>query len=267
MLVADVAGLLALYVVPLPVINVMGGIPEEQEIAFAALVVTGLCWLTLPLWLVMAVIAVRSPHNQPRWQVSTVPDESRRSVIALLCAVLVLISWLALLPFTQPEQLLARRVEQVYRKEGPAAAVALMSARDRAAFPPDWKPPPRTSLGNPPPSQLLDALEALSDHPHANWLEKIYAERFRDTVLHHAYDYEEQGRLVTEHAVRLATILGKLREGPDLARFLRFDIESRLEGDRAALSSDQRTALETLLRLAGPRDAPDSHDASTTSSP
>src|SRR5262249_14445472 len=48
MLVADAAALAALHLAPLPVIHVMGGIsPEQSEIAWAALLVTGLGWLTL----------------------------------------------------------------------------------------------------------------------------------------------------------------------------------------------------------------------------
>ena len=39
MLVADIAALMTLYLVPLPIINVMGGIPEQEGIAIAAFLV------------------------------------------------------------------------------------------------------------------------------------------------------------------------------------------------------------------------------------
>ena len=76
MLVADIAALAALYLVPIPVINLMGGIPEQQAIAFPALLVTALCWLTLPmpLWILLAGIAEHSPRNRPSWQVPATPD-------------------------------------------------------------------------------------------------------------------------------------------------------------------------------------------------
>jgi hypothetical protein len=259
MLVADIAALTALYLVPLPVINVMGGIPEQQAVAFPAFLATVLCWVTLPLWVLMAGVAASSSRNRPEWQVPATPEQpgSRRG--ALAGAVAVLAAWAALLPFTQPEQRLARRVEQVYRSDGPAAALALMSAHKRTDFPPDWQPPPRRFPGDPPTSEVLDTLEALADHPHADWLGEIYARRFRDRVHYDPYQWPDE--LLDQHAARLAAILGRLREGPEMARSLREPyphIKQRLdpEPDHGAISKDQRTALETLLRLAKPNKSP-----------
>ena len=97
-------------------------------------------------------------------------------------------------------------------------------------------------------------LEALADHPHADWLGELYAKRFRDRVEYDSYQWPEE--LLDQHAVRLAAILGRLREGPEMARSLHHPyshIEQRLESGpgRAAIPKDQRAALETLLRLAG----------------
>ena len=131
-----------------------------------------------------------------------------------------------------------------------------MSAHRRADFPPDWQPPPRRFPGDPPTSEVLDTLEALADHPHADWLGEVYAQRFRDRVEYDAYQWPNE--LLDEHAVRLGAILSRLREGPEMARALHrpySHIEVRLERDQGAIAKDQRTALETLRRLAGPRKA------------
>lgn len=256
MLVADVAALAALYVVPLPVLNLMGGIPEQNDIAAAALLVTLLCWATLPIWIVMGGVAAYSWRNQPEWRVPATSERPAGSRGALAFAVLVLIAWAASLPFTQPEQQLAHRVDQVYQNDGPAVALALMSAHERADFPPDWRPPPRRFPGDPPASEVLDTLDALADHPHADWVGEMYARRFRERVRYDEYQWPEE--LLGQHAVRLAAILGRLREGPEMARSLRepySHIEQRLELESTpghdALPKDQRAALEALLRLAG----------------
>ena len=255
MLVADIAALTALYIVPLPVVNMMGGIPVEQDIAFSALLVTVLCWLTLPLWVVMAGIAVFSIRNRPVWRVPATPERPGGPRAALAFAVLALAFWTALLPFAQPEQRLAHQVERVYRSDGPAAAVALMSAHNRAEFPPDWQPPPRTNFDDPPMSEVLDMLEALADHPHADWVEKIYSQRFRSRV---GVGYDPwPGQLLDQHVVRLAAILSRLRQGPEMARSLQHPFHHLPE--QAAVpyikQEDERTAMETLIRLAEPSKA------------
>ncbi len=254
MLVAEIAALTALHLVPLPILNLMGGIPEQQSIAMTALLVTFFCWVTLPLWVLMAAIATSSFRNQPEWRVPAPSEPPGRGRGALACAAMAVAGWAALLPFTQPEQRLAHRVDQTYRTAGPAAALALMSAHGRGDFPPDWQPPPRKFPGDPPTSEVLDTLEALADHPHADWLDDLYARRFRDRVEYDSYAWPEE--LMDQHAVRLAAILGRLREGPEMARSLEPHIKLRLYQDQDANRKDRRTAMETLLRLGGADQCP-----------
>ncbi len=257
LLVADVAALAALYLVPLPVIHLMGGISAEQEtVALTALLVTGLCWAALPLLIGLAAAVVRSTPDRIVWRVPSTPERPAGVNAALAFAGLILIGWTALLPFTQPEHILARRVEQAYRRSGPAAALAMMSAHKRIDFPPDWQPPPRKFPGEPPISEVLTMLEAIAEKRPAAWIGDLYSRRFRDRV---RFDPEWwPGELLTKHTVRLAAILTRLPEGPEMARALQHtfpSIDSLLERDRLGpdpnLSEDQRAALKTLFRLAG----------------
>jgi hypothetical protein len=257
MLVADIAALAALYLVPLPVIHVMGGISAEQEtVAFIALLVTLLCWAALPLLIGLAAAVARSTRNRPVWRVPSTSERPAGGVGALAFAGLTLIGWTALLPFTQREQILAHRVEQAYRRSGPTAALAMISAHRRIDFPPDWQPPPRTFPGEPPISEVINVLDALAGEPRARWIGDLYSRRFRDRVRFDPFEWPEE--LLTKHAVRLAAVLTRLPEGPEMARALQYtypSIDSLLERDRLEphpiLTEDQRAALDTLRRLAG----------------
>jgi hypothetical protein len=253
MLVADVAALAALSLVPLPVISLMGGIsPEQAKIAVAALLVSTLGWVTLPIWIILAGNLVFIWRDQAEWRVPSTPERTAGGREALGFAGLMLFAWAAVLPFTQPEQILARRVERTYRNAGPAAALALMSAHDRADFPPGWQPPPRRFPGDPPTSEVLDTLEALAEQPHADWVCDLYSRRFRDRVRYDEYGWPQE--LLSQHAVRLAAILTRLPQGPEMARALELYSEGWLEPNRLVhrddVMDDQRVALVTLLRLA-----------------
>jgi hypothetical protein len=251
-LVADVVALTALHLVPLPVVSVMGGInPEQQAVAATALLVRVVGWLTLPIWIVLVGIVIYSSRNEPAWQVSSTPDVPRSRRGALILTGLILLAWASLLPFTQREQLLARRVDRTYHHNGPAAALALMSAHNRFDFPPGWQPPPRRFPGEPPTNEILDTLEALAAQPHADWIGDLYSRRFQDRVHYDSQRWPDE--LLSEHAARLADILTRLPRGPEMARALQYPdtlIEqwSKFHGD---MTKEQRTALDTLLRLAG----------------
>lgn len=255
-LVADVASLTALHLVPLPVIGVMGGVsPENEVVAIAALLVKALGWLTLPVWVVLAGIVTFSSSSRyiPEWRAPSMPGSSGRHRGALVFAGLAAVAWAVLLPFTQPEQLLARQVARAYQQDGASAAISLMSAHRRADFPPDWQPPPRPYPHDPPTSEVLDTLEALADRHQADWVAEAYIRRFLDRARYDSFSWPND--LLEHHAIRLATILPRLAQGAEMARALRDanygSIEQWLDSYHV-ITKDHRAALEVLLRLAGP---------------
>ena len=171
MLVADTFALIALAVVPLPVIHVMGGInPEQNAIAWFVLRVQLVCWLTLPLWIVVGAIAAWSCLGCAECAVLVTSRDSGNGRGALAFAALALVAWSAALPCTQAEQMLAYRVDQSYRRAGPGAALDLMSAHDPEEFPPGWQAPPRKFPGEPPFNEVVDILEAVDESRHAAWV-------------------------------------------------------------------------------------------------
>ncbi len=217
-----------------------------------------LYWMTAPLAWLYAIPYERflSPLGATKANVWTLALVSEGGIGALAFAGLTVVGWTAVVPFTQPDQMLAHRVERAYRTSGPAAALAMMSAHERINFPPDWQPPPRQFPGEPPLSEVLDMLEAVADRPHAGWIDEVYSRQFQDRVVQDEYAWPEQ--LLSEHSIRLAAILPRLPRGPEMARAFQHPIPSIdlvLKGDTLGpqfrLTQAQRSALETLLRLAG----------------
>jgi hypothetical protein len=260
MTVADVAALVALYVVPLPILNVMGGIPEENTIAIFALLVTGLCWVTLPVWLFGAGLAARRQKDRAEWCVAPAIQHHRVPRGGLVFAAMCVAVWMALLPFTQRALALARHVDETYRQAGAEPAIALMSAHARRDFPPDWQPPPKRYPGSVTAGELLDALETLIEQPHARWVEDAYAERFLDRARLDWYEYPGPDLFLRTHAIRLAKILPRLRAGPTIARSLQFDtnwLDDWVPTD-TRLSLEEIRAIRVLQRLAGvePKELP-----------
>ena len=254
MLVADTAALVALFLVPLPVISVMGGVnPENQDIAATALLVAFFGLLSLPVWSVLAGTAAYSSRTMPEWTAPPMVEPPARSRHAVAFAVLACVFWAALLPFTQPAQNRAWQVDQAYRARGPAAALALMSAHKRSDFPVTWQPPPSRFPSEPSTTKFLDVLEALADRPQPEWVRAVYVSRLRD---HYAQGFGE-GEWPNEglkvYAPRLVSIITRLPEGPEIAR----EIAGAYNGMNYLIDLDehvtpeQRSALKAILRLAG----------------
>lgn len=252
MLVADVAALTALAVVPMPVVSLMGGIsPEQAGIAFAGLLVNVLGWLSLPIWILYVLVLAIGSTDRPEWRVPRTAEGPGRGRGALAVSVVVLLAWAALLPANQPEQIRAARVRQAYRDDGPAAALTMMSAREPGDFPPGWRPPPQRFPGEPTTGEMLDVLEAVADTRQADWVVDLYVRMFLDRLEYDPYMWPQD--LMGGHVERLAGILSRLPRGPELARALEpafssiasLDVDENFEGRPGS-----QEALETLRRLA-----------------
>jgi hypothetical protein len=266
MLVADAAALTALWVIPLPVVGMMGGVsPEQEAVAMTALLVRALGTLSLPVWIVLVIWFASNSEDRPEWQVPAEPEPRTAGRGAIVFAGLALLAWAALLPITQPEQLRAHRVDLAYDEGGPTAALELMSGHDRGDFPPAWVAPPRRFPGEPTTDEVLEMLEALAEQPHADWVEDLYADRFIDRV---RYDwFEWPGELLDQHAERLAAILPLLDRGAEMARELgQTHGTSRWLQDEPTSESKQEI-LQTLLRLSRSEEDEDGDEATSVPEP
>ncbi len=93
---------------------------------------------------------------------------------------------LVLLPFTQPEQVRRRLVEDEFRADRITAALTLMSEHERGDFPPHWEPPPRLGYPSPAPP-ILEVIDSLTQKPQATWVEAIYLDKLERGQDRHWY--------------------------------------------------------------------------------
>lgn len=177
MLFADIVALLALNLVPIPIIDVMGGIRYTASERLLKIVAVNLCFcgfVTLPIWII-GMLAARIGSN-PRWLLTA--DDYQRQLSTrgalLVLAGLSLAIWIFILPFTQPEQILRHRVESAMAAGNIQDAVAEMAQHDEADFPPLWDPPPKRFAHTLP---VLAVVEVMNQQQTPRWLKNKYVKK------------------------------------------------------------------------------------------
>jgi hypothetical protein len=216
---ADAVMLTVLKFVPFPIFEIMGGVrlsPEESLIRNAACFVCFWGTVTLPVWGIGTLViwgTTLSRGLKPDWPAfDDEPKPGSAGVLAFaLAAVLV---WFAILPFTQPEQILRRRVEQDMERGEIGAGLHLMSAHEPSDFPPHWDAPPRARYGQ---NEILlfDILDTIAVEPPAPWVRDVYLQKFEDWLFAPPRRYWVRQRDATQLR-RAAVLLRQLPEGPAL---------------------------------------------------
>jgi hypothetical protein len=263
MLFADSVAMIVFWLTPLPILSVMGGIrltESEQVIQSTGFLVRFLGTATWPAWLIGTSIATRrSRCDGAGWHdVHRSKEEPPRAVtwgLWVLSGFSILI-WMAILPFTQGEQINRRRVEIDLRSGRIEQAIDYMSQRDRDEFPPHWSPPPQVGYAETQPS-IVDVLLHLERPDVAPWVQELFREKL--AVQSHADRWSFYG-----HAIRLddmgderlasyVRLLESLPEGPAMSRYHEAEIRNSLGGTEQdverVLSDNRRASLEALLRL------------------
>lgn len=254
----------ALFLTPIPVLSIMGGIelaPAEAMLA-ATTFFTGLfLFLSAPFWLV-AFLAVFAWRRRPGG--SWTPDPAFASGALPVARSLWVASsaavaaGLALLPLTQPEQWLRREVERALRGGDPSAALRLMAGHARADFPPHWDPPPRTSFGERSP-RLTDVIEAIAAVDPPAWVRDTFFAKLPNAEQLHSSGGSLQ-RLDDDDLARYVAVLERLPEGrslaathaPSIKRLLQWNDRGRHEDDPSLPPGASRRALfDRVLALAG----------------
>ena len=213
MLVADAFAAVAMMLVPLPVLQLMGGIRLTesehllQGVGFSACV---LSVVSLPAWLIAGALA-RWGEDVPAKLAPIVPASPTRAAKGplALAAVCVLV-WAGILPATQREQRRRSDAERMLRTGQIATALAEMSRHERGDYPPAWDPPPRIGWPEAEMPRMLDVMRVIAAQPTADWVRAAYLDKFERRQMGEYLDWES-GSLPA-----VLSVLDALPEGPAL---------------------------------------------------
>ncbi len=250
LLFADTLALVALWFAPLPVFAIMGGIrltDSERVIQGTAFTVGFFGTITWLIWLVGTCVVWGL--RKKKWQQQVSPGEPSSTVSGGLWAVAAcsVMTWVVILPYTQPKQQLRRRVEVTLRSGQVRDAISLMAEYEPSDFPSHWDPPPRVGYGERTPP-LIDVLEAVSRDTTPSWITAIYV----DKLTRQSYHY---GPLSVLHYLdgdeldRYLSVLEKLPEVQAVVLDNPFAFERILE--REDCSPLQHERVRAILAAAG----------------
>jgi hypothetical protein len=250
MFFADSLALGILFFTPLPIFNVMGGIPHtesESVILDAALSVGFIGGVTWLIWLI-GFFAVLT-HNKAWTPLEVSTDNSAKVSKPLWgLAVLSLVVWVGAIPQTQPAQQLRRQAESDLLNGRVAEGLKLMSSHKLGDFPPHWDPPPWQGYGQDEPP--LTSLILMFDDTTANWVAHTYFEKLNRRIgnptlsSHYFWDSMKDD----EFAAYIA-IFENTSQGAEILRDNGFDIKvaiSDLPKDQNDRKEQFRAVLDKL---------------------
>jgi hypothetical protein len=168
--------LLADFVTPMPVWDLMGGIRLPERERFIVDIRMSIRVFGTLAWLVLTIIAGIAILGRASWSAANVTPPTRSGVSLWLFAVVLLYAGFQILPIGQPEQAKRWHAEFLLRSGHLAEGVKYMAATPRGEFPPQWDPPPRTSYGEDDPS-VDEVLSKLSQIEAPAWLRDVYTEK------------------------------------------------------------------------------------------
>lgn len=179
---ADGVALVAVYSLPFPIIEVMGGVhltEAESALRGARDFVCCCGGCSFPIWLLL-LLGSDSSGGKLRWQLPIAADVPQPGVswpLRILAFVSVTI-WIGILPFTQPEQQVRRQVDSAFHEGRLTDGLALMSEHSADEFPPHWEPPPRF-LKRERESLIFDIWNEILRNDVAPWVRQRYLEKLK----------------------------------------------------------------------------------------
>ena len=168
MWIADTLTLIAMALIPLPLIQFMGGVrlTESEELINVVrgyvILLGGGSWI---VWMIGSCIPPHGGHLEPR-----VASDQKLSRVHWVVVGSLLAGMGLALSQTQPAQRRRTRIQHLLRKGSMPEAVHTLATLSPTELPPHWDIPPRVSLGEriPSPYALIEAVAAEPQCPE--WL-------------------------------------------------------------------------------------------------
>jgi hypothetical protein len=179
LLFGDAVMLIAIRFVPVPVLNLMGGVRMTESERLLQGTTLLLQIVGFPSLLILLIMTLAPTATS--WTPIKFSQPSRVHGTTWLLAALSILIWRFILPVTQPEQQRRRVAEQLIMARDFPAAFMFMSQHDQTDFPPHWSPPPHVAQPNPAPP-LNDLIEVLIEESTSEWVRAVFIEKFRNTT-------------------------------------------------------------------------------------
>jgi hypothetical protein len=248
MFFADSLTLGILFFTPLPMFNIMGGIPHtesESVLLSTAHLAIFLGVVTWPIWMVASLVISGRAKEWTPLEVSTdSPSNVSKSLWVLAgCSLLI---WAVVLPQTQPAQQLRRQAESDLLNGRVNEGLALMSSHKSGDFPPNWDPPPWQGYGQDEPP--LTALILKFDDTAADWVTEIYFDklnrRIRNPTLSSHYFWDS---IEDDEFSAYMSIFENTSQGRELLRNNGFEIKVAIS-DMREEHNDRKKQFSALLK-------------------
>ena len=182
LVVADCIAFVSMFAVPNSVVATMGGLrlsESEEVVVRASSGALQFSCCALPILLIVALTmlsAMRVHWTLPLNPMDSAARPTRMLWILCFCS---LAAWVFILPFTQPEQQLRRKAEELFQKGDLEGALAFMSSHWHEEFPPHWEPPTRWR-GE---ALLCDVFDLLELNPAAPWARTLFVNQLQDELV------------------------------------------------------------------------------------
>lgn len=244
MLFADGLAMAVLFLTPLPIFNVMGGIPltrSESIILGTSLIVRFFGIITLPIWFITYGVVLTIKRRG--WKQLELKDDLAACVSKPLWGLgaAMLLVWVFILPKTQPPQQLRRVTENDLQYGQMEETIRAMSKHSINDYPPNWDPPPWPGYGKNSPS-LMKVLNIVMNEPTAEWVKEIYLAKFERQLRNEYSVWHIVGSMDDQEFDEFATILEGL---PELHDTFKGNSRNILLGD--VDDSDARKERRDLL--------------------
>jgi hypothetical protein len=210
---ADLLAAALMVIVPVPTLQVMGGIrltEAEQRLQTTSFIVAALALLTSPIWLISAIVAWFRPGGEVAPALARTTGPTPKGVLTFAAATVAV--WFIFIPFTQREQRLRSDAERLLLRGDIAKGLAEMSRHERDDYPPAWDPPPRIGWPEPEQPAVMDVIKVLATEPAGPWVREIYIDKFERRWLDLRVYWDE------ETLPKFDALLDALPEGPELKK-------------------------------------------------
>jgi hypothetical protein len=273
MLFADSVALVLIAVIPKPIMSVMSGmrLTESELVIRGATVSIGILGLmSWPIWFLWSAIVFA--YSKPNWKeaIRSPARRVRNHAATWVLAVLSVLGWALVLPYTQAEQRRRAQAEELLLTGRLDEALTLMSTHLRDDFPPHWDPPPRPGYAERNP-RLVDVVERLADRED-DWVRQIFMAKIsKELSGHHFYD-SGLSQMKDEERRRILTVFERLldderywdcevRTGSEPGEKFRYTLQSLIADDPSnadgvvewRVSNETREIARSLLERIGKR--------------